>query len=1094
MNDAPIIVGAIISPEVDEDVQIEIDQDMLDISDVDGENSFTVYAADGENYSVIGENIVVPDPDYNGTVFVPISIQDSSGASSNTIEFSVVFVPVNDAPTITNLELNPSIPELGDDIVLDYVFFDVDGDDESGTSITWYNDGLVQNQFQNQTTIPSSATLCEEVWYAMVVPSDGVLAGEGINTPEAVICGNNTPPVWSSEDIVFSIDEDAADQTFSLADYVSDSEQSTSQLLFSVDDNSDVINLGASFSGSDLVLSALVENYFTEEPIALALIVDDQLGYSDTVSVAVNIDPVNDDPVLSAYNGSLELQEDDSLVISLESLSVQDVDNVFPHDFLLTVSEGDHYTVINSPDDTTSIIYPVQDYNGIINTSVSVSDGELSSNPFDLAITVTPVNDAPVVLAQLSISTEEDVSFMITLDDIIYEDVDNGAEDLSIILSSGENYSVESATVTPSMDYIGLLNIPLHLYDGQDTSLTSFVLEAEVLGVNDAPILVTALEDITVAEDSEGASFSLISNNDNLYFDDIDIVSGDLLSYTVAEAVGGLLLVSSENDSVHIDFMQDSSGTDTLFITASDLSGLSVTDTVVVLVTPVNDAPVVLAQLSISTEEDVSFMITLDDIIYEDVDNGAEDLSIILSSGENYSVESATVTPSMDYIGLLNIPLHLYDGQDTSLTSFVLEAEVLGVNDAPILVTALEDITVAEDSEGASFSLISNNDNLYFDDIDIVSGDLLSYTVAEAVGGLLLVSSENDSVHIDFMQDSSGTDTLFITASDLSGLSVTDTVVVLVTPVNDAPVIAGVLTEFSMLEDDSITIGLSDIQILDVDSDSFTMSILEGENYTVSGSVIIPTANFNGALSAPITVNDGEDESEPFSLTILVEPVNDAPLGFSLLSPENGATITILASDIINQTSLEVTWLQSIDPDNESVVYGLQMDAADWSSVIISGFPDTSYNVSYAIITAILDSLDASELSIDWTVFSTDGIDTVYAEQVFTFNVDAYDVLSVDEVLIPDVYALHQNYPNPFNPTTTVKYDLPEQAVVTIKIFDVLGREVISLIDNMYQNPGFKSIRWNGLNQDGKQVVSGMYFYVIKTENFSQTRKMLMIK
>jgi hypothetical protein len=448
----------------------------------------------------------------------------------------------------------------------------------------------------------------------------------------------------------------------------------------------------------------------------------------------------------------------------------------------------------------------------------------------------------------------------------------------------------------------------------------------------------------------------------------------------------------------------------------------------------------------------------------------------------------------MDYVGMLNIPAYLYDGQDTSATVFVLEVEVLGVNDAPVLVTSLEDISVEEDSEGLSFSLISNNDNIYFDDIDIAIGDQLSYGVSEAVGGLLMVSVESDSVHIDFMQDSSGADTLFIMATDLSGLSVTDTVLVTVIPVNDAPVIVGVLSEFTMLEDDSITIGLSDIQILDVDSDSFTLNVLEGDNYTVSGFVIVPTANFNGALTVLVTVNDGEDDSAPFALGILVESVNDTPLGFSLLSPENGSSITILTTDLISQESMAVAWSQSIDPDGEGVIYGLEMEAADWSSVIISGLPDTSYNVSYAIITSILDSLDASELSIDWTVFSTDGVDTVYADQVFTFIVDAYDVLGVEEILIPEVYALHQNYPNPFNPTTTVKYDLPESAIVSIKIFDVLGREVLSLIDNMYQNPGYKSIGWNGLNKDGKQVVSGMYFYVIKTENFSQTRKMLMIK
>ena len=84
--------------------------------------------------------------------------------------------------------------------------------------------------------------------------------------------------------------------------------------------------------------------------------------------------------------------------------------------------------------------------------------------------------------------------------------------------------------------------------------------------------------------------------------------------------------------------------------------------------------------------------------------------------------------------------------------------------------------------------------------------------------------------------------------------------------------------------------------------------------------------------------------------------------------------------------------------------------------------------------------------------------------------------------------------PNPFNPTTTLKYDLPEATIVSIKIFDVLGKEVATIIDNMHQNPGFKSVRWNGLNKDGKLVVSGMYFFSIKTENFNQTRKMIMIK
>ena len=229
------------------------------------------------------------------------------------------------------------------------------------------------------------------------------------------------------------------------------------------------------------------------------------------------------------------------------------------------------------------------------------------------------------------------------------------------------------------------------------------------------------------------------------------------------------------------------------------------------------------------------------------------------------------MTPSMDYIGILNIPAYLYDGQDTSVAAFMLEVDVLSVNDAPILITGLDDINVNEDSESLSYSLVENDGNTYFDDIDISTGDLLSYSVAEAIGGLLMVTVAEDSLHIGFMQDSSGVDTLFITATDLSGLSATDTVLIAVAPVNDAPVIAGVLTELTLLEDDSITIGLNDIQILDVDSDSFTMTVLEGENYTASGLLVIPFADFNGTLTVPVTVNDGEDDSSPFALSVLVE-------------------------------------------------------------------------------------------------------------------------------------------------------------------------------------------------------------------------------
>ena len=102
-------------------------------------------------------------------------------------------------------------------------------------------------------------------------------------------------------------------------------------------------------------------------------------------------------------------------------------------------------------------------------------------------------------------------------------------------------------------------------------------------------------------------------------------------------------------------------------------------------------------------------------------------------------------------------------------------------------------------------------------------------------------------------------------------------------------------------------------------------------------------------------------------------------------------------------------------------------------------------------------------------------------------------VLALDEDLIPDVYALHQNYPNPFNPVTNIRYDLPEDAHVMIRIFDIQGRMVKTLVSGQ-EKAGRKSIVWNATNQIGEQVAAGMYLYLIQAGEFKQTRKMVLLK
>ena len=96
-------------------------------------------------------------------------------------------------------------------------------------------------------------------------------------------------------------------------------------------------------------------------------------------------------------------------------------------------------------------------------------------------------------------------------------------------------------------------------------------------------------------------------------------------------------------------------------------------------------------------------------------------------------------------------------------------------------------------------------------------------------------------------------------------------------------------------------------------------------------------------------------------------------------------------------------------------------------------------------------------------------------------------------VQAPKDYALFQNYPNPFNPITNIKFNLSKFSKVELKVYNILGQEIKTLIeDNM--KPGYYKITWDGKNSDGIKVASGIYIYRLKTEKFVKAKKMVLIK
>jgi len=97
------------------------------------------------------------------------------------------------------------------------------------------------------------------------------------------------------------------------------------------------------------------------------------------------------------------------------------------------------------------------------------------------------------------------------------------------------------------------------------------------------------------------------------------------------------------------------------------------------------------------------------------------------------------------------------------------------------------------------------------------------------------------------------------------------------------------------------------------------------------------------------------------------------------------------------------------------------------------------------------------------------------------------------ETPLPLEFTLHANYPNPFNPTTTIRYDLPQRTRVTLRIYNILGQSVKTLVDAI-EDGGWKAVSWDGTNQHGNPVASGVYIYSLETPSFHRALKLLLIR
>ena len=321
---------------------------------------------------------------------------------------------------------------------------------------------------------------------------------------------------------------------------------------------------------------------------------------------------------------------------------------------------------------------------------------------------------------------------------------------------------------------------------------------------------------------------------------------------------------------------------------------------------------------------------------------------------------------------------------------------------------------------------------------------------------------------------------MFVVKDNDGGVSEESTFLITVVGINDPPVFTGV-TAFTMNEDEEMTLSKSTLlgYVSDPDdpdsllSVSFTscceyMHVSQSDN----NYLVTCTENWCGIGECKISVSDGEFTIDT-TVNITVNEVNDLPVLTGLPAGvefvQNGsATIDLngTASDIETPDSLLVFSFMAV-PDSVN----------------------TTFNNDTKILT--LTSFGGFTGSVLLTITVTDE-DAGTAEE--DINVTVHSSVTGIERLdgIPEDYTLYQNYPNPFNPVTKIRFGIPEESEVSLRIYDVLGREVTTLI-NSTQGAGYYNYNWNATNN-----ASGIYFYVLTARSLNQDyreiKKMLLIK
>jgi Ca2+-binding RTX toxin-like protein len=558
--------------------------------------------------------------------------------------------------------------------------------------------------------------------------------------------------------------------------------------------------------------------------------------------------------------------------------------------------------------DTGTFVYtPFFDTHGADHFTIVVSDGHGGTAEQQVAITVQPVNDAPVVAQAIAAqSIPEDTAWNFTVPAGTFVDVDGDALTFGARQSDGSalpawltfNAGSRTFTGTPPANYNGALALVVSATDPAGASASaSFTLN--VTAVNDAPVLVQAIGTQTIPEDALW-TFGV----PNSTFADAD---GDVLVYSARQSDGSVLPAWLTFNAGSRTFTgtppANFHGALALVVSATDPAGASASASFTLNVTAVNDAPVLAQAIGTQTVlEDAAWSFTVPAGSFVDVDGDALTYTASQANGSalpswisfNAATRTFTGTPPTNYSGSLMLVVTATDpGGASASASFGLN--VTAVNDAPVLALPIGTQAIAEDTAW-SFTVPAGT----FTDQE---GDALTYTARQANGSALPSWISFNAATRTFTgtppANYNGSLALVVTATDSGGAAASAPFTLNVTAVNDAPVLAQAIAAQTAASGTTWTYVVPPATFTDVDGDTLVYTARQANGTALPSWISFNAATrtftgtspatFTGVLSLVVTATDpsGLNAAATFGLTVQggtnPNPINGSPWGNSTL-------------------------------------------------------------------------------------------------------------------------------------------------------------------------------------------------------------------